>query len=201
MNKNITILDYGAGNLRSVSNSLEYIGIKSQIAYKPEDVVKADILIVPGVGAFGAVMEKLRGSHLDKAIHEYINSSKPFLGICIGLQILFEKSEESPGVKGLGVFRGEVLKFSKGKVPQIGWNKIEIKKIRQSEILKEGYAYFVNSYYVSPGDNSIVLSTSFYHQDFVCAVSSDNITAVQFHPEKSGKYGINFLKSWCENVN
>ena len=146
----IAIIDYGAGNLKSVKNALDYLNVGSRITDKASDILKADRLILPGDGSFGYAMKNLKKKNLVKSIKQFIAEGKPFLGICLGLQILFEESEESPEVKGLGVFKGKVVKFRKGKVPQTGWNKIIPKK---KNIFKEDFMYFVNSYYVVPKDD------------------------------------------------
>ena len=191
----IAIIDYGAGNLKSVKNALDYLNVDSIITDKPEDILKADRLILPGDGSFGYMMENLEKKNLISPIKRFIRSRKPFLGICLGLQGLFEESEESPKVKGLSIFKGKVVKFRKGKVPQIGWNKIFPK---QNGIFKEDFMYFVNSYYIVPKDKYIIATTTDYNNNFVSAIKSDNITAMQFHPEKSGKAGIELLKRWLK---
>ena len=189
----IAIIDYGAGNLKSVKNALDYLNVDNMIADKPKDILKADMLILPGDGSFGYMMENLEKKGLVNLIKNFIKSGKPFLGICLGLQGLFEESEESPKVKGLSIFKGKVVKFRKGKVPQIGWNKIFTK---QKNIFREDFMYFVNSYYVVPKDNSIIATVTDYNGNFVSAIKSNNVTAMQFHPEKSGKAGIELLKRW-----
>lgn len=191
----IAIIDYGAGNLKSVKNALDYLNVDSIITDEPEDILKSDRLILPGDCSFGYMMENLKKKGLISPIKNFIKSEKPFLGICLGLQGLFEESEESPKVKGLSIFKGKVVKFRKGKVPQIGWNKIFPK---QNSIFKEDFMYFVNSYYIVPKDNSIIAATTDYNGSFVSAIKSNNITAMQFHPEKSGKVGIELLKRWLK---
>lgn len=189
----IAIIDYGAGNLKSVKNALDYLKVGSIITGKPKEILEADRIILPGDGSFGYMMENLRKKDLVKPIQDFIKSGKPFLGICLGLQGLFESSEESPNVKGLSVFKGKVVKFRKGKVPQIGWNKIVSRK---KGIFNDGYMYFVNSYYVVPEDNSIAATVTDYNGEFVSAIQSDNVTAMQFHPEKSGERGIELIGGW-----
>ena len=191
----IAIIDYGAGNLKSVQNALDYLGVDIIITDNPKDILKADRLILPGDGSFGYMMENLGKKGLIKPIKDFIKSDKQFLGICLGLQALFEESEESPNVKGLCIFEGKVVKFRKGKVPQIGWNKIISNK---QGIFKNGYMYFVNSYYVVPKDGSIIATVTDYNFNFVSAIQSNNVTATQFHPEKSGKDGIELLKRWLK---
>lgn len=196
----ITILDYGAGNLISVKNALEYLGENCEITDDADKVRSAEKLIFPGVGSFGDVMKSLKEKKLIKPVSEYLNSGKPFLGICLGLQVLFEDSEESPGIKGLGFFKGSVLKFRNGlKVPQIGWNSVDVQK--ENALLmpdEKNYYYFVHSYYVEPADKGIILTKTSYGKDFVSAVNKGNIYAVQFHPERSGEKGLGLLRRFIE---
>ena len=191
----IAIIDYGAGNLRSVKNALDYFKAGSIITDKPKDVINADGLILPGDGSFGFLMDSLKKKELIIPIKNFIKSGKPFLGICLGLQALFEESEESPGIKGLGLLKGKVIKFQKGKIPQIGWNKIIPAK---NNIFMEGYVYFVNSYYAVPKDKSAIASETDYFGKFASAIQCKNITAMQFHPERSGKFGIELLRRWLQ---
>lgn len=186
----IAIIDYGAGNLNSVKNALDYLKTDSFITSNPGEILRADKVIFPGVGSFGDAMKELKKRKLDAAIKKFIATKKPFLGICIGLQALFEESEESPGVRGLGIFKGRVVKFRKGKIPQIGWNKISSKKIGN------GYVYFVNSYYAVPQDDGLIESTSDYHVKFTAAVKKGNVFATQFHLEKSGSFGLGIFEEW-----
>ena len=190
----IAIIDYGSGNIQSVKNALDSLGEISTITSSPQEVEKADKVIFPGVGSFGFAMKRLEQTGLDKAILESIKQNKPFLGICLGLQLLLESSDESPEIKGLSVLKGKCLKFQNGKVPQIGWNEIIP---TPNSIFKRGYAYFVNSYYVVPDEKSIISTTSYYNGQFTSSIQSKNITAVQFHPEKSGDFGLEFLKRWA----
>ncbi len=192
----IAIIDYGSGNVSSVKNSLDFLGVESKITSKPEEIGAADKIIFPGVGAFGYAMEQLAEKKLEGPIKNAIKNGKPFLGICLGLQLLFGESEENPGVKGLGIFRGKSKKFSSGKTPQIGWNEI---KPTKNGILREGFMYFVNSYYVVPEDKGIVAAESVYgNRKFACAVENGNVMAVQFHAEKSGEFGLDFLRRWVD---
>jgi len=191
----IAIIDYGAGNLVSVKNALDYLGVKSKITSNPKEIEAADKIIFPGVGSFGFVMNNLRKKGLDKQIEKLIKKGVPFLGICLGMQILFETSEESPFVRGLGIFKGTCQKFTKGKVPQVGWNNIFPAK---KGIFEEGYMYFVNSYYPVPEDKKIVAATTNYIICFASSIQYKNVTAVQFHPEKSGSSGIEFLRRWLK---
>lgn len=192
----ISIVDYGAGNIASVRNALQKLGVESKATSDPAEIIAAERLILPGVGSFGFLMQSLRQKGLDAAIMQSIRQGTPFLGICLGMQALFEESEESPGVAGLGVFKGRVVKFSKGKVPQIGWNQAVPSK--KGGLPGQGYAYFVNSYYCNPSDPSIIAATTDYYGDFACAVRKGNVLAVQFHPEKSGDWGLDLLKRWVE---
>jgi glutamine amidotransferase len=193
----IGIIDYGAGNLKSVKNALDFLGVSSKIISTSKAIEDADGIILPGVGSFGFIMGNLRSKGLDSAIVGAISKGKPYFGICLGLQILFEESEESDGVKGLGIFRGKVVKFIKGKVPQVGWN--EINSVREG-LLENGFAYFVNSYYVVPTEENIVLGRTDNYVNFTSAVEKDNVFAVQFHPEKSGEYGLDILRRWVNVV-
>ncbi len=208
--ENIAIIDYGAGNLSSVKNALDNLGIKSIITDNPDKILAADKIIFPGVGNFGFMMNQLRKKNLDLAIRKAVSDGKKFLGICLGMQALFEESEESHGVKGLGIFKGKVMKFNAGKVPQIGWNKIISSRVISSKaneksiksnkknIFKDEYMYFVNSYYVVPEDKAIIAAKTDYFGEFASAVQYKNIAAVQFHPEKSGKQGIELLRRWLK---
>ncbi len=192
----IAIIDFGAGNLASVKRAFDYLGVDSKITSRPQEILDAERIVLPGVGNFGEAMENLRKRRLLTPLKETISQRKPYLGICLGLQLLFEESEESYGVKGLGIIRGRVKKFQKGKNPQIGWNKIIPK--RDTGIFREGYAYFVNSYYAAPEDKSIVATTTDYFGDFVSAICYKNISGVQFHPEKSGTFGLEILRRWLK---
>ncbi|MBI4439587.1 imidazole glycerol phosphate synthase subunit HisH [Candidatus Woesearchaeota archaeon] len=196
----IVVVDYGAGNIRNVANALESLSVEYVVSKNPKDIANADKIILPGVGHFGAAMKVLRERKLAIPIKNAISGGKPYLGICLGLQLLFEKSEEAPGVKGLGVLKGNVLRFrGKMKIPHIGWNSISKKK--DSRILANTpsgkYFYFVHSYYANPLDRKAVLTTTNYGSEFVSGIESKNIVAFQFHPEKSGKLGMEILKRFC----
>ncbi len=197
----IAIIDYGAGNLHSVKNALDFLGVSSIVTGSSEEILSADKVILPGVGAFGDAMKCLRESSLDTTVKECIKSGKPFLGICLGLHLLFEESEESPDVKGLGIFKGKVVKIpdSTGlKIPHMGWNSI--KAAKDSKILKnigsEPYVYFVHSYYIEPENKDIVSAYTEYGQRLDIAIEQDNVFATQFHPEKSGDVGMEILKNF-----
>ncbi len=201
----ISIVDYGMGNLRSVLKAFENQGFAVSITSSPDDINKANGLVLPGVGAFGECMANLNRLGLVEPIKDYINSGRPFLGICLGFQILFEESEESPGVKGLGLFKGRVVRFpdfgeKRIKVPQMGWNTINFDS--SSHVLNnipEGtWFYFVHSYYVDPEKNGLSIITSNYGIEFTAAVEKENIFACQFHPEKSGRYGLDLVKNFAK---
>ena len=203
----IAVIDYGMGNLRSVQKALEVVGAKTRVISKPADLKKCDKLVFPGVGAFGDAMKELKRLGLVKPIKDAIADAKPFLGLCLGLQLLFEKSEEAPGVKGLGVLKGEVKRFrfkdKTLKVPHMGWNNIaySVERIAYREkILRNvpdnSYMYFVHSYYVKPKDKAVILTTTDYGIGFVSGVCKDNIYGFQFHPEKSQDIGLRILKNF-----
>lgn len=195
MNKTV-IVDYEAGNLRSVANMLTFLNTPFEITSDKDKILNADRIIFPGQGHFEQAMNNLDKKGLIPVIKECCSKDIPFLGICIGLQILFEKSEEAPNVKGLGIFKGEVKRFTQGKIPQIGWNNIVPTSIDKN--LVEDYFYFVNSYYVIPEDKSIISSYCNYHGDFCASVKKNNVTAVQFHPEKSANAGLKFFQNWLK---
>ena len=160
--------------------------------------MSAEKIIFPGQGHFGQSMNVLKEQKLDFTIHRAVEKRIPFLGICVGLQILFDTSEEAPDAKGLGLLKGSVLKYPQGKTPQVGWN--EIKVTDKNTFLHNYYFYFVNSYFVKPEDSSVISSTCNYHIDFCSSVEKENLSAVQFHPEKSGNAGLTVLKNWLEKV-
>ena len=193
MNKTV-IVDYDAGNLKSVANMLSFLNVPFEITSDKEKILNAERIIFPGQGHFAQAMGNLEKKGLVPVIKECCEKGIPFLGICIGLQILFEKSEEAPNVQGLGILKGEVKKFTQGKIPQIGWNKV--KPTKANTYLTEDYFYYVNSYYVVPTDESIISAYTDYNGEFCASVQKDNITAVQFHPEKSSEAGLKFFKNW-----
>lgn len=188
------IVDYDAGNLKSIANILNYLGEEYTVSSAAKDILSANKIIFPGQGHFKQAIENLERKNLIEPIKTAINSGRPFLGICLGLQILFEKSEEAPNFEGLSILKGEVKKFRQGKIPQIGWN--QIKTTQNNSHLSDDFFYFVNSFYVEPKDESIISSTANYHIDFCASIQKDNLTAVQFHPEKSSAAGLKFFKSW-----
>jgi len=210
----IAVIDYGMGNLRSVQKALEVSGAKTIVTSKPADLERAERIVFPGVGSFGEAMAELKRRGLKKPIKEAIAGGKPFLGLCLGLQLLFERSDEAPGIKGLCVLKGEVKRFSfKGqgsrvrgqvlKIPHMGWNTINLYPVPCTlypEILKGvpdgAYMYFVHSYYVKPKDESVILTTTDYGGKFVSGIHKDNIYGLQFHPEKSQGLGLKILKNF-----
>ena len=196
----IVIIDYGSGNLKSIKNGFSKIGEKTVVSQDINEMEKSDALVLPGVGAFGTAMEHLE--NYKDIIHEHINSGKPFLGVCLGLQVLFTKSQENEGVKGLDVFKGEVAKIPEGlKIPHMGWNDLKI--VKQCPILDgigNDYMYFVHSYYVKPDDMDIIAATTNYGVDITAAVCQDNVFATQFHPEKSGEVGLNILRNFVKTI-
>lgn len=198
----VTLLDYGAGNVRSVVNALTTLGERVKFVEKPEDIINAEKLVFPGVGCFGQMMQVLKRKNLDEALKIYISSGRPFFGICLGLQALFEKSEESPEIPGLSIFRGVVRKLKTSlSVPHIGWNGLKLRKPSRifSGLKGTEKFYFVHSYCVDPEDSDIILTTTDYgEEDFVSAVEWGNLVATQFHPEKSGSIGLKILKNFLD---
>ncbi|MDD6564838.1 MAG: imidazole glycerol phosphate synthase subunit HisH [Clostridiales bacterium] len=194
----VAIIDYGAGNLHSVKNALDFLGAKSIITKNKDEILSADHIILPGVGSFGDAMECINNSGLTDTIRKAADGSRPFLGICLGLHLLFEKSEESPEANGLGIFKGSVVKIPDYglKIPHIGWNSIKLAK--ESRILPDSneFMYFVHSYYIKPLDDDIVSSHTVYGEKLAVSIESGNVFAVQFHPEKSGDAGLSILKKF-----
>lgn len=199
----IAIIDYDAGNLRSVEKALLSIGEETIVTRKHDEILAADKVILPGVGAFGDAMRKLKEYGLVDTIHEAVDSGKPFLGICLGLQLLFRRSDESDGVEGLSILPGEILRIPEApeiKIPHIGWNSLEVLEgARLFKGLGENpYVYFVHSYYLKADDDSIVAATAEYGGTLIHAsVQKDNVYACQFHPEKSGSVGMQILKNFA----
>ena len=196
MNK-VVIVDYEAGNLRSVANMLTFLNVPFIITSDKKEILSAKKIIFPGQGHFAQAMSNLERKGLVPVIKECCQKGIPFLGICIGLQILFENSKEAPNVNGLGIFQGEVKRFTKGKIPQIGWNKVI--PTQNNIYISEGYFYYVNSYYVVPKNENIISAYTDYNGKFCAAVQKENITAVQFHPEKSAKAGLEFFNNWLKD--
>ncbi|MBL7070994.1 MAG: imidazole glycerol phosphate synthase subunit HisH [Candidatus Omnitrophica bacterium] len=197
----IAVIDYEMGNLGSVSKALEYLGGDVVITQKGADLSGAAKIVLPGVGAFKDAMNALKRLGLIEPLKDEIKRKKPYLGICLGYELLFERSEEGGGCEGLGILKGDVVKFSSGgiKVPQIGWNQVKIKKSGCSlfnGIEQDSFFYFVHSYYVRPKDSAIVAAATDYGGDFASMVWDENLYAVQFHPEKSQKAGLKFLENF-----
>lgn len=192
----ITIIDYKSGNLKSISNGFKKIGAEYQITDDKQIIADSDYLVLPGVGAFGSAMENLE--EFKDVIYEHVNDDKPFLGICLGQQVLMSSSEESPGVKGLDLFKGHVEKLPEGvKIPHMGWNRLEVTS--NSKILEgiDGeYFYFVHSYHVIPDDEEIIAGVCEYGSSVVASLNRNNLFSTQFHPEKSGKAGLKILKNF-----
>ncbi|HEY8465021.1 MAG TPA: imidazole glycerol phosphate synthase subunit HisH [Bacillota bacterium] len=203
----ITIVDYGAGNLRSVAKAFEYLGHPAVITADPLVVAKADKIVLPGVGAFGKAMVSLTQRGLTTVVKEAAVSGRPFLGICLGLQLLFEESAETfngeeTTYQGLGILPGRVLRFPRSalKIPQIGWNQLHL--VRENPLFKGvangSYVYFVHSYYVQPTDPAVITGRTDYGITYCSAVNRENLFAVQFHPEKSGAVGLKMLRNFGE---
>lgn len=199
----IGIIDYDAGNIRSVEKALSYLGEETVVSRDPQVLLKADKVILPGVGSFGQAMENLHRYNLVPVIKEMVKNNTPFLGICLGLQLLFESSEETPGVEGLGILKGRILRIppSEGlKIPHMGWNSLRFPN--QGRLFKglteEPYVYFVHSYYLKAKEEEIVTATTEYGTLIHASVEKGNIFACQFHPEKSSDTGIQILKNFVE---
>ena len=201
----IALLDYGSGNLRSVEKALRKVGADVRVAKSPEEIGDAHGMVLPGVGAFDDCINAMQKQHLLAAAKQFIETGKPFLGICVGYQALFERSEEfNSCAAGLGVFKGSVVKFSEAnglKIPQIGWNKIEL--VKEDCPLYRGiengdYVYFVHSFFPKPQDLSIAATRTDYGDNFVSSIWRDNVFATQFHPEKSQRVGLQLLKNFVE---
>lgn len=195
------IIDYDAGNIRSVEKALLMLGEQASITRDRDVILNADRVILPGVGAFGAAMDKLRSYGLEEIIHKVVEKGTPFLGICLGLQLLFEKSEESEGVQGLGLLSGKIVRFSESsglKIPHIGWNSLKFPGSGRLflGLSEDSYVYFVHSYYLKAEEEGIVTATAEYGELIHASVEKDNIFACQFHPEKSSEVGLTILRNF-----
>jgi len=197
----IAVIDYDAGNLRSVEKALVSLGEEVFVSRNKGEILRADKVILPGVGAFGDAMDKLFHYHLIDTIYQVVEQKTPFLGICLGLQLLFERSDENRGVKGLGILKGEILRIpdTGRKVPHMGWNSL---KIKEGATLFKGlsqnpYVYFVHSYYLKAEEESIVAATTEYGTNIHASVEKENVFACQFHPEKSGEVGLQILRNFA----
>lgn len=199
----IAIVDYGMGNLRSVAKALEYVGAEPTVTADPDAVAAADAVVLPGQGAFGAAMGRLDAAGMTQAVKDAISSGKPYLGICLGLQLLFETSEEAPDAKGFGLLRGSVDMFRTDlKVPHMGWNQLAHRKPTPHfrSLDSEDYVYFVHSYYVAPTDPDVIAAETDYGVRFTSAIHADNMCAMQFHPEKSQRVGLGILETFAGMV-
>ena len=199
----VAIIDYDAGNIKSVENAVRFLGHEVKVTADAGEILSADHIILPGVGAFGDAMQRLRAADLEGTIRQAVEAGKPFLGICLGLQLIFEESEESPGVKGLALLPGRIKRIPDGdgrKVPQIGWNDLSFpRQSRLFEGVPEGsYVYFVHSYYLEAGDPADVAARTEYGVRIDAAVEHGNLFACQFHPEKSELIGMQILRNFLE---
>ena len=199
----IAIIDYDAGNIKSVERALQKLGQEVVITRDAKAILSADKVVLPGVGAFGDAMENLRRYHLDKVIYQVVEKNIPFLGICLGLQLLFEKSDESKGVEGLGILEGEICRIPdcEGlKIPHMGWNSLHLQNNGRlfKDIDENAYVYFVHSYYLKAKDEKIVKATTEYSTHIHASVEKGNVFACQFHPEKSSDVGLQILKNFVE---
>lgn len=199
----IAIIDYDAGNIKSVEKALLFLGQEVVITADREKILAADKVILPGVGAFGDAMANLKRNGLDEVVREVVKKGTPFLGICLGLQLLFEWSDEAPGVQGLGILPGEILRIpdKEGlKIPHMGWNSLHLEnRGRLFQGIQEGaYVYFVHSYYLKAGEEQIVKASTEYGAHIHASVERGNVFACQFHPEKSGDTGLKILKNFVE---
>lgn len=200
----IAIIDYDAGNIRSVEKAIALLGEEPCITRDKEIILRADKVILPGVGAFGSAMEKIRAYGLEEVIHEVVDRGTPFLGICLGLQLLFEESEEAPGVKGLGLFEGKIVRIPDQngtlKIPHIGWNSLQFpnKGSLFEGIEENSFVYFVHSFYLKAKNTNDVVATTEYGEILDVAVQRDNMYACQFHPEKSSTVGLKIIENFIK---
>ena len=199
----IAIIDYDAGNIKSVEKALKTLGQEVIVTRDAEIILKADKVILPGVGAFGDAMGKLHDYGLVDVIYKVVEKNTPFLGICLGLQLMFESSEETPGVEGLGILKGKIVKIPENgdlKIPHMGWNSLHFQNNGRlfANLPQDSYVYFVHSYYLQADEESIVKATTDYSTCIHASVEKDNVFACQFHPEKSSDVGLTILKNFCE---
>lgn len=200
----IAVIDYGAGNLQSVVKALKYIDCDCIVTNNKNEILNADGALLPGVGSFGDSMDSMNKTGTSDAVIEFVKTGKPFLGICLGLQLLFKASEESPDARGLGLLNGSITKIPSDngllKIPHMGWNSLNIRQHNGifKDISGNPYVYFVHSYYLKADDEKIVSSRTHYGVDIDSSVCSKNIYATQFHPEKSGKVGLKILNNFAE---
>jgi glutamine amidotransferase len=201
----IALIDYGSGNIRSVTKALQREGADVQLVSTPEELEKADAVVLPGVGDFGDCARGIKSRGLWEPLQDWMRSGKPFFGICVGYQLLFEESEESPGESGFGFFRGKVKRFRTPglKVPQIGWNNLEFTGVKHplwSGLPDEPFVFFVHSYFPAPEDENIVTARTTYGETFAAAAAKENVAGVQFHPEKSQDVGLTILRNFVAAV-
>ncbi|GAB6105743.1 imidazole glycerol phosphate synthase subunit HisH [Blautia glucerasea] len=199
----IGIIDYDAGNIRSVEKAFAYLGEQTVVSRDPSVLMKADKVVLPGVGSFGDAMGNLHKYGLVPVIHDMVNSGKPLLGICLGLQLLFESSEETPGVEGLGILKGRILKIPPApslKIPHMGWNSLHLQNHGRifRDIPEDTYVYFVHSYYLHAEEPEIVKAVTDYSTEIHASVEKGNVFACQFHPEKSSRYGLKILENFAK---
>ena len=199
----IAIIDYDAGNIKSVEKALKTLGQEVVVTRDADAILSADKVILPGVGAFGDAMGKLQDYGLVEVIHKVVEKNTPFLGICLGLQLMFESSEETPGVEGLGILKGKIVKIPENgdlKIPHMGWNSLHFQNEGRlfANLPQDSYVYFVHSYYLQAEDETIVKATTDYSTCIHASVEKDNVFACQFHPEKSSDVGLTILKNFCE---
>ena len=199
----IAMIDYDAGNIKSVEKALQKLGAEVVITKDPETILRADRVILPGVGAFGDAMANLKKYGLVEVIQEVVAKGTPFLGICLGLQLLFERSDETPGVEGLGILKGEILRIPECgelKIPHMGWNSLHFQNEGRlfRGLPEQSYVYFVHSYYLKAEEESIVKATTEYGVTIHASVEKDNVFACQFHPEKSSDVGLQILRNFVE---
>ena len=201
----IAIIDYGAGNIQSVAKALTHIGCDCLVTRNKDEILQADGAVLPGVGSFGDTVDSLNKYGIKDAIKEYIASGKPFLGICLGMQLLFPASGESPEAEGLGIYEGSITRIPNGeglKIPHMGWNSLDINPESRlfKGIGKNPYVYFVHSYFLHAADRELVAATTEYGVTIDAAVERGNVFATQFHPEKSGETGLRILRNFAEIV-
>jgi glutamine amidotransferase len=199
----IAMIDYDAGNIKSVEKALQKLGAEVVITKDPEVILSAEKVILPGVGAFGDAMGNLKKYGLDTVIHQVVEKGTPFLGICLGLQLLFERSDETPGVEGLGILKGEILRIPEKddlKIPHMGWNSLHLQNEGRlfQGLPEQSYVYFVHSYYLKAAEPEIVKATTDYSVNIHASVEKGNVFACQFHPEKSSDVGLQILKNFVE---
>ena len=199
----IAILDYDAGNIRSVEKAFQYLGEETVLSRDRDEILSADKVVLPGVGAFGDAMNKLKDYNLVNTIYDVVDKKIPFLGICLGLQLLFESSDETPGVSGLGILPGNILRIPdkpEYKIPHIGWNSLELTNNGRlfDGVAENAYVYFVHSYYLKARDEEMVKASTEYVTHIHASVEKDNVFACQFHPEKSGDVGLKILSNFAK---